>query len=174
MAIVRLLVSALAAALLAGCGAASPGGSAAAGSATASAGAAQPARAAPVTGFPAGLPAAGSPPPPANVLAHARQAAEPPNRVDGPVEWVRTTLGAAWRTDGSGGDGDPARPAYVIQLHGRFCCHPGPPGHDPTSTSVFEILPVDGRPSDSLGGGASTGHPLDLNRLGPVHTFTLH
>jgi hypothetical protein len=161
MAIVRPAAYALAALLLTACGA---------GAATASAGTGQRAGTAPVGGSAALRPTPASPP--ATVLAHARQAAGPRNRVDAPVQWVRTTLGAAWRTVRSGGDGDPARPVYVIQLQGRFCCHPGPAGHDPTSTSVFEIVPVDGHPADSLGGG--TGHPLDLSRLGPVHTFTLH
>ena len=95
------------------------------------------------------------------------------NRVDAPIEWVRTTLGAVWRIGRFRGDGNPTQPVYVIQLHGRFCCHPGPPGHDPTATSVFEILPVDGHSGDNLGGGSSTGHPLDLARLGTVRTFTL-
>lgn len=168
---VRLLASALAALLLAGCGAASAGGSAAAGSATTSAGAAQSSRPAPATGSAARFAAAATPPPPAIVLARARQAAAPPNLVDAPVEWVQTTLGEAWRAGGFRGDDDPARQVYLIQLHGRFCCHPGPPGHDPTSTSLFEILPVHGRPSDSLGGG-SADHPLDLSRLGTVQNFT--
>ena len=95
------------------------------------------------------------------------------NRVEAPIEWVRTTLGAVWRIGRFRGDGNPTQPVYVIQLHGRFCCHPGPPGHDPTATSVFEILPVDGHSGDNLGGGGSTGHPLDLARLGTVRTFTL-
>jgi hypothetical protein len=163
MATVRLLASALAALLLAGSGAASAGGSAVAGSATGSAGAAQQSR-----------PAPAPPPPPAIVLAQARRSAAPPNLVDAPVEWVRTTLGATWGPGRFPGGDDPARPVYLIQMHGRFCCHPGPAGADPTSTSVYEILPVHGGPRDGLGGGGSIDHPLDLSRLGTVHNFTLH
>jgi hypothetical protein len=119
----------------------------------------------------------GTVPPPPAVLARARQidgaGTGQQNRVQGPVEWVRTTLGAVWRVGGFRGEGQPSQPVYVVQVHGRFCCHPGPRGHDPTADSLFEVLPVQGHPSDSLGGGAGHGHPFDLTRLGTVHTFTL-
>ena len=165
----RLGVYALTATLLAACGTGSGDGS--------TAGSAR-------TGFsvmgsaePAGSTAGATPRTPPIVLARASRIATggtgQQNRVDAPIEWVRTTLGAVWRIGRFRGDGNPTQPVYVIQLHGRFCCHPGPPGHDPTATSVFEILPVDGHSGDDLGGGSSTGHPLDLPRLGTVGTFTL-
>jgi len=126
---------------------------------------------------PAGLTTAVAVPPPPLVFARALQiradGTGQQNRVDGPVVWVRTTLSSVWRVAGFRGAGRPTQQVYVVELHGRFCCHPGPLGHDPFATSVFDVLPVDGRPSDSLGGGASAIHPLDLAKLGTVRTFTL-
>jgi len=126
---------------------------------------------------PAGLTTAAAVPPPLLVVAGARQiqaeATGERNRVDAPVEWVQTTLGSVWQVAGFRGAGKATQQVYVVQLHGRFCCHPGPPGHDPFATSVFDVLPVAGRFSDSLGGGVSAVHPLDLAKLGSVRTFTL-
>lgn len=126
---------------------------------------------------PAGLTTATAVPPPPLVFARALQIRADGtvrhNRVDAPVEWVQTTLSSVWQVAGFRGAGKSTQQVYVVQLHGRFCCHPGPPGHDPFATSVFDVLPVDGRPSDSLGGGVSAVHPLDIAKLGSVRTFTL-
>ena len=165
----RLAMGALMALGVTACGTGSPDGSGANNTRTSSAVAGQP--------TPTGSTAGATIPPPPIVLARAQQIATDgtghQNRVDAPVEWVRTTLGSLRRNGGFRGDGNPTQQVYVIQLHGRFCCHPGPPGHDPTATSVFDVLAVDSHPINDLGGGASTGHPLDLTRLGIVSTFTV-
>jgi len=126
---------------------------------------------------PAGLTTAAAVPPPALVFARALQiradGAVRQNRVDAPVEWVQTTLSSLWQVAGFRGTGKSTQHVYVVELHGRFCCVPGPLGHEPVVTSIFDVLPVGGRPGDSLGGGASAVHPLDLAKLGTVRAFTL-
>ena len=126
---------------------------------------------------PSGLTTAAAVPPPPLVFARALQiradGTGQHNRVDAPVEWVQTTLSTVWQLAGFRSAGKSTQQVYVVELHGRFCCHPGPPGHDPFATSVFDVLPVDGRFSDSLSGGVSAVHPLDLAKLGSVRTFTL-
>ncbi len=106
--------------------------------------------------------------PPAPVLALARQLATAPNQVTGPVEWVSSTAGGLYRLGGFSTDMRASQPLYVVQLRGRFCCHPGPQGHDPTSPIIVETVTPDGRSGPGIGGGA-----LDLSQLGPVHTFRL-
>ena len=126
---------------------------------------------------PTGLTTAAAVPPPPLVVARALQiradGTGQHNRVDAPVEWVQTTLSSVWRLAGFRAGGRSTQQVYVVELLGRFCCHPGPLGHDPFATSVFDVLPVNGRPNDSLGGGTSGVHPLDLAKLGSVRTFTL-
>ena len=126
---------------------------------------------------PSGLTTAAAVPPPPLVFARALQiradGTGQHHRVDAPVEWVQTTLSTVWQLAGFRSAGKSTQQVYVVELHGRFCCHPGPPGHDPFATSVFDVLPVDGLPGDSLGGGTSSVHPLDLAKLGTVRAFTL-
>jgi hypothetical protein len=107
--------------------------------------------------------------PPAPVLALARQlATTPDNQVTGPVEWVSSTAGGLYRLAGFSTDMRASQPLYIVQLRGRFCCHPGPRGHDPSAPIIVETVTPDGRPGPGVGGVA-----LDLSRLGPVHTFRL-
>jgi hypothetical protein len=128
-------------------------------------------------------------PPPAAVLARARAisaglAGNQPgnrNRVEGPIEWVRTTRAAASRVTGLQTAGGAADQVYVMQVHGSFCCHPvpipapGQPTQDGTYRAFFEVLPTSGlRPGELSGPGGSSGDQgLDLTRLGTVHTFPL-
>jgi hypothetical protein len=124
------------------------------------------------TAPPSGSAAAAQTPTPPVVLALARSiAGSGRSRVDNPVEWVHTTLGAFWRLAGFSTNGDPHQQVYVVQLHGSFCCHPGPPGVSGESSVVFEAVPVNGPVGSRGGGGMGAG--LDLIRLGTVHTFSL-
>ncbi|HEY3034208.1 MAG TPA: hypothetical protein VGJ54_06070 [Streptosporangiaceae bacterium] len=114
--------------------------------------------------------------PPAAVVAAARGLlgrVEPGYTVTGPAEWVRTTRAAYQRLVGFGGG--PNQEVYVVQVHGRFTCaactrQPG--AKAPTGSAVTTDAPVDGRNGlDFADWGI--GPPVDLSRLGPVHTFRL-
>jgi len=112
------------------------------------------------------------PRPPAAVVAAARGllgAVEPGYTVTGPAEWVRTTRRAYERLVGYRGSG-PDEDLYVVQVRGRFTCAAcsRPQGAKaPAGSAVSSGLPVHG-PGETSG---SVGAPLDLNRLGTVHTF---
>jgi hypothetical protein len=127
-------------------------------------------------------------PPPAAVLARARAisagiADDQPgnqNRVEGPIEWVRTTRAAAARVTGLQTGGGAADQVYVMQVHGSFCCHPVPmpahgrPTQDGSYRVFFEVLPTAGLgPGELSGPGGMGNQGLDLTRLGTVHTFPL-
>ena len=116
--------------------------------------------------------AAAQPRPPASVVA-ATQALlgvlEPGYTVTGPAEWVRTTRRAYERVLGYR-EPLPDEELYVVQVHGLFTCAAcsrpyGVPAQ--TGSAAGSALPVDGE-GETTGG---IGPPLDLSRLGTVHTF---
>lgn len=90
-------------------------------------------------------------------------------RPTGLVEWVRTTLSRYSRLTGTGDRGDEL--VYVVQVRGRFVCPlcPRPAGAEaPHGTAATTVVGV--RPGHSS--GFILGEtPVDLARLGTVHTF---
>jgi hypothetical protein len=89
--------------------------------------------------------------------------------VSGPAEWVRTTH-AAYRGLISARDSVPDFEVYVVQIRGRFVCGAcsRPVGASAPQGSAIQW-------SVRVGGGGPTdtgvGAPVDLSRLGTVHTF---
>ena len=116
--------------------------------------------------------AAAQPRPPASVVAAVQAVLgvlEPGYTVTGPAEWVRTTRRAYERVLGYR-EPLPDEELYVVQVHGLFTCAAcsrpyGVPAQ--TGSAVGSALPVDGK-GETTGG---IGPPLDLSRLGTVHTF---
>jgi hypothetical protein len=118
------------------------------------------------------------------VYAAARQQLQAPgNRVDRPVEWVRTTFGVFEKVSRSGIEpGKAAVPVYVIELHGSFL-FTGSPGPGPEVTSgtpsgplrtavVGIVLPI-GPDIPGTNGGWESDASTDLSAMGAVHTFVL-
>jgi hypothetical protein len=110
--------------------------------------------------------------PPVAVVSAARDllaSLAPGYTVTGEAEWVQTTR-RSYERAARYRSAEADEPLYVVQLRGRFTCAActrpsGAPAQ--TGSAVGSAFPVDGRGGSS----GSIGRPLDLSRLGTVHTF---
>lgn len=94
---------------------------------------------------------------------------EPGYTVVGPAEWVYTTRRAYERLDGDRLP-SPDEQLYVVQVRGQFTCAACSRPYGAavqTGSAVGSGFPVHG----SGGTSGRIGPPLDLSKLGTVHTF---
>ena len=115
---------------------------------------------------------------PTAVYAAARQQLQPRgNRVDQPVEWVRTTFGVWERALHAGSEPGKANvPVYVVELHGSFLftgSHTTVTATTPRHMAVAGVVFPIGPYVSGVTGGWGADQPTDLSAMGVVHTFRL-
>ena len=111
------------------------------------------------------------PPSPVRAKTHAALTGNTVQRLDEPIEWVKTTADQWGALQLDGKTSPPGGyELYVVQVHGAFICRSCKGAATITGSTIVLELPL--KVNQQVGEGFIMGNTsYDLNRIGTVHTF---